>query len=266
VEAAERALALDPDEVEAALVLAQVQGDAGDQRASIAAKEAIAGRSPGHALAQASLGLGLVQVGYLARGRARLERLMDLDPLSNVAMDWVALGRLLTGRLDEVPEPAIQANRLRPSSGGVTLFFLAQETGDYGAFDEAAAFGFGWLQSDWMTISGYARGTVAEPAFAEHIEMLEREGRTRIAAWARFMKAYVDKDPEALWSAADLLRAFDNDFTTYLWSPSADWVRADPGFVRLAEAEGWVEIWRTRGWPDRCGPSEGGGWVCDRSA
>ena len=266
IEAAERALALDPEEVEAALVLAEIQGGRGEQRVSITALETIAGRYPGHALAQALLGSGLLKVGYLDEGRARLERLVDLDPLSHVSMDLVALGRLLTGRFDEVPEPAVQANRLRPSSGGVTLFFLAQETGDYGAFDEAADFGFGWLHSDWMTISGYPRGTVSESAFEDHIDTLQSERRTRIAAWSRFMKAYVDRDPGALWDAADLLGAFDHDFMTYLWSPSAAWVRADPGFAELAEREGWVELWRTRGWPDLCGPSEDGAWECDSAA
>ncbi|MDX1393290.1 MAG: protein kinase [Gemmatimonadota bacterium] len=259
VEAAERALALDPDVVEAALVLAR--GDAGEALATI---EAVSGRHPGHAAAQAALAYRLLDAGYLAEGTSRADRLVDLDPLSSASMDLVGLGRLLAGRLDEVPDPAIQANRLRPSGGAVTLYFLAQASGSYDAFDRAATDGFGWLHSDWMTIAGYARGLVDGGAFDDHIESLQSRGQERIAAWARFMRAYVDRDPDALWAAVEGLSVYGGSFTSYLWSPGGDWVRADPGFARLAEEKGWVELWRTRGWPDRCGPEAGGGWSCDQ--
>ena len=50
---------------------------------------------------------------------------------------------------------------------------------------------------------------------------------------------------------------------TFMWWDLARPMRQTTGFRLLVRAVGLEQLWRVRGWPDKCRPKEGGDFVCD---
>jgi TolB-like protein len=147
----ERALALDPRNVDALLGEGRVDYEVGaaflsdDRAARLASAEATIAKvlslRPNDALAHEIMGGLLIQTGRADRGLAELERALALDPNLAAAHGEIGFAMLFTGRDEEIEAHENEALRLSPHDGRAWLWLHAAGAGkmNLGADGEAVA-------------------------------------------------------------------------------------------------------------------------------
>jgi TolB-like protein/tetratricopeptide (TPR) repeat protein len=124
----ERALVLDPKNVEALVGMANVDADSAggfmtdDRGARLAVAEMTVlkalSMAPQHAMAHMQLGFIQIQTNRTAQGIAECERALALDPNLAGAHAWVGLAKMFMGRGEETEAHIIEALRLSPRDTG----------------------------------------------------------------------------------------------------------------------------------------------------
>jgi adenylate cyclase len=147
----ERALALDPRNVDALLGEGRVDYEVGaaflsdDRAARLASAEATIAKvlslRPNDALAHEIMGGILIQTGRADRGLAELERALALDPNLAAAHGEIGFAMLFTGRDEEIEAHENEALRLSPHDSRAWLWLHAAGAGkmNLGADEEAVA-------------------------------------------------------------------------------------------------------------------------------
>jgi tetratricopeptide (TPR) repeat protein len=147
----ERALALDPRNVDALLGEARVDYETGaaflsdDRAALLASAEAtitkVLSLRPNDALAHEIMGNILIQTGRADQGIAELERALALDPNLAAAHGDIGFAKLFTGRDEEIEAHENEALRLSPHDGRAWVWLEAAGAGkmNLGADEEAVA-------------------------------------------------------------------------------------------------------------------------------
>ncbi len=130
----ERALALDPVNVDALAGIAQVEANlaislsTGDKAARFAAAEAAATKAlslaPDHALAHLSLGMVLGFTNRAAQGIAEYERALALDRNMAGAHALIGQNKLFIGRAEETEAHVLEALRLSPRDPWTYIWLL----------------------------------------------------------------------------------------------------------------------------------------------
>jgi tetratricopeptide (TPR) repeat protein len=124
----ERALVLDPQNVEALVGMANVDADSAggfrtdDRGARLAVAEMTVlkalSMAPQHAMAHMQLGFIQIQTNRTAQGIAECERALALDPNLAGAHAWVGLAKICMSRGEETEAHIIEALRLSPRDTG----------------------------------------------------------------------------------------------------------------------------------------------------
>jgi TolB-like protein/class 3 adenylate cyclase len=151
----ERALALDPKNIEALVGTAIVDANIGavyvtdDRAVPFAAAEVALIKAlssvPGHALAHAYLGVVYMFTNRAAQGIAECERALALNPNLAAAHGWIGFAKLLSGRAEETEVHVNEALRLSPRDDWAYVWMGPYVGGaklHLGAYEEAV----GWLQ------------------------------------------------------------------------------------------------------------------------
>ena len=150
----ERALALDPGNIEALVGMAMVDTSIGsiyvidDRAVHLAAAEValikVLSSAPRHALAHANLGFVYMFTNRAAQGIAECERALALNPNLAAAHGWIGFAKLLSGRAEETQAHVNEALRLSPRDERAYLWMLYVGGAklQLGADEEAAR----WLQ------------------------------------------------------------------------------------------------------------------------
>jgi TolB-like protein/class 3 adenylate cyclase len=149
----ERALALDPGNIEALVGMAIVDANIGiyvidDGAVHLAAAEValikVLSSAPRHALAHAYLGLVYMFTNRAAQGIAECERALALNPNLAAAHGYIGFAKLLSGRAEETEAHVNEALRLSPRDERAYLWmvYVGGAKLQLGADEEAAR----WLQ------------------------------------------------------------------------------------------------------------------------
>jgi TolB-like protein/class 3 adenylate cyclase/Tfp pilus assembly protein PilF len=130
----ERALALDPDNVEALAGMAQVEANfaislsTNDKAARFAAAEAAAAKAlslaPDHALAHLCMGMVLGFTNRAEQGIAEYERALALDRNMAGAQSLIGQNKLFIGRAEEAEAHVLEALRLSPRDPWAYIWLL----------------------------------------------------------------------------------------------------------------------------------------------
>ena len=147
----DRALAADPDNVDALVGMARTDLDAGglsfvtDPKASFAAAEAKLTKAlsavPDHARAHTALGAVYIWTKRAAEGIAECEYALALDRNLAHAHSIIALGKIFTGRAEEAEAPVVEALRLSPRDtvAYIWMTFAGIAKVRLGGYEQAAA-------------------------------------------------------------------------------------------------------------------------------
>jgi DNA-binding winged helix-turn-helix (wHTH) protein/tetratricopeptide (TPR) repeat protein len=245
-----KALAHDPDNVEALVVSAALTADAGDFEGSLRQFDRAIELQPSYAIAHLWRGQLLHTLGYLEAGRESVETAIRLDPFAG------STNTVLAQALAYFPDDAHMltvAQRAASFDARLAPKFLALHyfrEGDMQAFAQALA-----RYYDALSIRREAVEIVTRAA----------EDKTRRESLADRLQSYairrnnyfslelamLGQDSEALDA---LLRwpSQEGSFINDMWFPEFQKVRALPGFQELLRRMGLDDYWRAHGPPDAC--------------
>jgi len=185
----ERALALDPGNIEALVGTAAVDANVGgafmtdDRVARFTAAEAtltkVLSLAPNHAVAHGTLGLVKLQTNRAAQGIAEYERALKLDPNFAAAYGQISLGKIFIGRAEETETHVDEALRLSPRDYWVFLWyhFAGAAKLHLGADEEAVT----WFRRSIETNRNFPLVHFFLAAALAHLERLE-EARPAVQA------------------------------------------------------------------------------------
>jgi tetratricopeptide (TPR) repeat protein len=129
-----RALALDPDNIEAAVAAAQVDVAVGSAfmtedgavhfKAAEKALNSVLSRAPNHPSAHMRLGAVQIRTNRAGKGIAECRRALALDPNLAEAHGFIGLGKHALGRSEEVEGHIREALRLSPRDTRAFIWFM----------------------------------------------------------------------------------------------------------------------------------------------
>lgn len=272
-DAAARALAIDPD-----LVLARALFETGNLETysllrELEALEQAALVKPDDPWILAALVFNLRKAGYVEEALSVAERLVDIDPLSQLANGRLQSTLLAVGRIDEA--------LARISTFDDDKWFVGEAYLALGRDEEAIASFEAELEENGAPDSSWIRELVTagrDPTAGQ--AYLER----RIPEIVASMPEENPLDMERRLSSLYLYFGFIDRYYEYFFSldlTDASWTDADDlldksvihsrlGFVshsrflELADLLGMIDVWEQRGPPDFCS-KDGGQWVCESS-
>jgi len=202
----------------------------------------------------------LSSAGYLAEARSHRQRAMALDPTNAAVHLWFALQLGADGEF----ESALTALAKAEEHGGVNFADV------YGGMIHFAKGDRPGAVERWKRYFE-ARGirTRAPQLVVEAVD----DPRRRSAALAAiddlppdefvFFSSIVLGDADRAARVVHNLDRGTDVMDNVIWWDLARPMRQTAGFRRLIGAVGLQQLWRTRGWPDKCRPKGADDFVCD---
>ncbi len=262
MEAANRALALDPGIAEAQAVVAQYLADQGRFIEAATAFQKAVELDETDVLSHAWYGLFLSTAGYLDEARVSFELVLDLDPINGLAQGHLAILNEFLGDRSEALRYSYLAERTGMQFGTMVRYDIAIREGRY---DEAYA-----IVRDFLA----AYGSV-NPCLNILQEALEREEVREAATECIDQRSLFGSGADWYLPEYDLQlvaptierleRGGNPTFNAalqWVWGPRGRFIRQSVEFRDFAERTGLVEFWSDRGWPDLCRPMDSS-FICD---
>jgi adenylate cyclase len=257
VQSADRALALDANEVTALAVQARLAAERGDRLAAASLIQRALALAPNDANTWVWQGLGQLEAGHLRAAWESFERARSLDPLSGLAVGWTGVTTALQGEVHAGEALLREAHGL--GWVGPARFSLLKLALADGPGEEAGRRFQDWVREDPRIPDGLRPvHLAAEPAFRDPaardpaVQALHESGATvPDYSWASVL-LMLGAHEAALEDALSDKDASGWIFLLNLWFPQDRVFREQPGFMALAERSGLVEFWRVHGKPDHC--------------
>jgi TolB-like protein/Flp pilus assembly protein TadD len=265
---ARRALALQPNLAEPHAVLGQVHTQANRFAAARAEYEQALAIDANDLTANLWYAIDLGNTGYQRAKAARLERLLELDPLLPNALNHYGDVLLINGDLDGARKALERAKELGAANGDIFLWrvSLAQ-----GRRTEARA-----ELERGIKIFGANLPPTAVPVIAAGI-IDEGEARARALALVRNLVAQpVYSDSGMLAQSLIRLGAPDEALAmlarqpmnssvgiNVIWRQGGEPARTSPAFPEFARKIGYAALWDTYGPPDLCSKDASGDYRCE---
>jgi TolB-like protein/Tfp pilus assembly protein PilF len=245
-----RALALDPNNVEALVVAAALAADHGDYETSVGTFQRAIKLQPSHALAHLWFGEVLHLLGYTSAGWESISLALRLDPLAGSTNTVMAKSAAFFTDEERLLQAARQAESLNARHAPRFMAIHEFRSGNLRNFERELAryhdvIGIDQTATDLLVQA--AEGSIDE---ASLIAQLEPFGLRQNNFFARELALL------GMYSAA--LRAMlrvpsaEGTFIDDIWIPEFEPVRAMPEFIDLVRILGLDEYWRIHGMPDAC--------------
>jgi Flp pilus assembly protein TadD len=257
-EAAERALALDPDEPTALSVKGRLAGAGGDQVTAHRLLRQAVTLDPNDANAWLWLGLSRIEAGHLRAARDSIERARALDPLAGIHAGWLGTLLAILGEREAGAELLRRADELGWRASA--RWFRARIAAGDGNVAEAARLLRLWIQAEDSAVSPLGREAFQKVAEGLESAAARQPAVESILALAESQPdqnftlhlALLGRHDEAI---AEALRQQNGvGFVTLanVWNPQDRPFREHPGYLVLAERAGLLAFWEAEGYPDFC--------------
>jgi TolB-like protein/Tfp pilus assembly protein PilF len=262
---ARQALALDPGLAEPWAALGALHARHRRFVDALAASERALEIDPNDVTANFWNGTILCQIGYFARCDARLDRVLQLDPMLPNALSWRGRRYVEAGDLEAGEKMLKRSADAGLAHAGFALATLAAKRGDLASARKYLTQGYTPLAGDLPASSidllvrgvyGNAQERAAANAFIDRYLAGKPDPLSAVVA-----NALVTIDPRrALLEFQDHPTNNDSMFLGPLWeSPAA---LARPEFAEFARRSGLAATWDKYGPPDLCRKDAGGDYVC----
>jgi TolB-like protein/DNA-binding winged helix-turn-helix (wHTH) protein/Tfp pilus assembly protein PilF len=245
-----KALALDPNNIDALVVAATDAADQNDWDIALERFESVIRLQPSSAIAHLWYGQAQMMLGHMSAGQDSIATALRLDPLAgstNIVMAYAA-----AIYLDD--EKLLAAAKRADQFGAVLaprfLSLYAFRQGDIDTYEQEFARSLGpmGIEPDAATLVAGAARNSAE--LSQLTVRLAPYGSAHINYFARDL-AMLGLYTEAL-DALMKHPSFEGTFASDFWLPEFKPVRALPSFPKFLREIGVVEAWRTHGLPDVC--------------
>jgi TolB-like protein/Tfp pilus assembly protein PilF len=258
--AARRAMELDPAMAEPLTLLASLNEGRGDWVEADRLYEKALALDPEDPTSQFWHAIMLSRAGYLAEAGQHLRRALAVDPTNGALHRWLGLHYGAQGQF----EPALAELAKGEELGSVAFADLVRglirlEQGDRSGAVES-----------WNRY--FQRRGIPTKAPELVVEALV-DRRVRPAALAAtddlspdefvFYSSVILGDADRALRVVQSLYRGTDVIDNVIWWNVAQPMRQAAEFRRLVAAVGLEQLWRARGWPDRCRPQGTGDFVCD---
>ena len=259
--AARRAIAFDSSMGEPLTVLANLHQMRGDWVEADRLYDKALALDPEDATSQLWRANNLSSAGYQAEARTHRQRSMSLDPTNAAVHNWFALQLAADGGEFESALAAVaKAEQLGSAkaanlNGGMIYF----------------------AHSDWSgAVKSWNRYFEAQGIRTRAPQLLVEavtDPQRRLGALAViddlppdefvFFSSVMLGDADRALRVVEGLSRGTDVMSNFIWWDLAQPMRQTAEFRRLVGAVGLEQLWRARGWPDKCRPKGEGGFVCD---
>jgi TolB-like protein/Tfp pilus assembly protein PilF len=259
--AARRAMELDPAMAEPVTVLASLNEARGNWVEADRLYESALALDPGDPTSQYWHAIMLVRAGYLVEAGPLLQRALALDPTNGALHRWLGMQHGAQSQFASALAKVARSVELRSSEAFADLnrglIHLAQG-------DRPGAV------ASWNRY--FQRRGIRTQAPQLVVEALA-DPRGRSAALAAtddlppdefvFYSSVLLGDAERAARVVQKLDRGTDVMDNVIWWEVARPFRTTQEFHRLARAVGLEELWRVRGWPDKCRPRGAESFACD---
>jgi TolB-like protein/Tfp pilus assembly protein PilF len=248
--AVRKALALDPDNVEALIVSAALTADAGNYEESLRLFDRAIELQPSYAIAHLWRGEVLHTLGYLNAARANIETALRLDPLAGSTNTVMAKALAYFPGDEQMLIVARQAELFNARLAPKFLALHHFRRGNLQAYAQELV-----RYHDVLGIGREASELVIRAAKDEIDRALLAN---RLEPYAIRRNNYFALELASLGQPSQALDALlrwpshEGSFIDDMWLPEFRAVREQPGFPVLIRRLGLDDYWRTHGRPDVC--------------
>ncbi|MDH4107528.1 MAG: winged helix-turn-helix domain-containing protein [Gammaproteobacteria bacterium] len=248
--AAERALELDPNNVDALLISAILHCNARRFEACLADFRHTLNLQPGNAQARLWYGQALQMLGYLAEAQHSILAGLRLDPLAGSTNTIAAQAATVIGQNSELQPTAVKARDMGALLSVHPFIFHYYRVGEFDALADALQQYYDVIGVPPQAAAIVYRGLQGELTGDEILDSLTPLRRPQNDNFAREL-AMMGMPAEALRAMADGDPVSSGNMSD-LWTPEFRPVRALPGFIDYVTGLGLPGIWRNEGPPDAC--------------
>ncbi len=261
IDAAQRALELKPDLVEASMAIAQIFAVEQRWAESISLFERIVADHPQHAIARLWYAIVLLKVGYMHQALESAGQSLRLDPASGLVLDWNARLLIMNGRGEEAASLAERAIQLGRRGGRIPLahHFLATRDASrlYATLDRGDPY-YNEMFVQFIQVAEDAARLPLAMEFANRIP-----GDARQGGLAKMLFATATGNVEDIYTQFTFVVAFADGVIAHSWWPAMKGFRQSAYFKQWVQDLNLLTFWQQNGWPDLCRPLEGDDFECD---
>ena len=248
-----KALQLDPNNVEALVAAAAVAANNGDFELSIGNFSRALSLQPSNAQAHQWYGESQEMLGYVSAGHASIATALRLDPLAGSTNSVMAKAASFIMDDEMLLLTARQGDALGARMASRLLSLYEFRNGDAKAFAHELRRYHKVIGVEPQAADLLSKAMAGDISKVDLLTKLEPLGVSADNFFAREL-ALLGMHTEAL-DAMSRRAVPEGSFTSDIWLPEFQPVRALPGFVELVVALGMDSYWRAHGLPDVCNGS-----------
>ena len=213
--------------------------------------------------------VALLQGGYEKRATEMLDRVLQIDPMHGLALEWRGFRHYYAGEFEAARRNYLKAAELGLSYAGHGLAHLAAEEGrpaEATTHMASAMRVYGFVLPpgpDRILAAGMFGDADARAEAMRWIDAYLAEPHDVVSSVVPWVLLELGAPDRAL----DLLRAAPttNDAISFnvMWSPRGTAARTSAGFPEFARAIGLADLWDRYGAPDRCTRIAPGNYRCE---
>jgi TolB-like protein len=259
-EAARRAIELDPGMAEPVTVLASLNEARGDWVEADRLYEKALALDPEDPTSQFWHAIMLSRAGYLVEAGGHLQRALALDPTNGALHRWLGMHYGAQGQFEPALAEVAKSEELGSAAfADVVRALIRLAQGDRPGTVES------WNRH-------FQRRSIRTQAPQLVVEAVaDPRGRPRALAATDdlppdefvFHSSVILGDADRAARVVQKLERGTDVMDNVLWWDLAQPFRKTAGFRQLVRAVGLEQLWRARGWPDKCRPKGASDFVCD---
>lgn len=250
VAAYQKALSIDPNNIDAIVVAATDAADRRDWTLAVERFKTALQLHPSNAVAHLWYGQLMIMVGHARKGRDHVAMALHLDPLAGSTNTVMAFAAANFPGDERIITAAKQADQLGAHLAPRFLALHAYRRGDIDTFERELVRAFGYLDIDPMAAQIIAAAARDPSQLEELASKLTPYGTRRNNYFAREL-ALLGLHTHALAALAKH-PSFEGTFASDVWLPEFEPMRALPGFPDLVRSLGVDRYWQIYGLPDVC--------------
>ena len=258
--AARRAIELDPAMAEPLALLASLNEMHGDWVEADRLYERALALDPENPTSQHWHGVMLVRAGYLVEAGPHMQRALALDPTNGALHRWHGMqlgaqGQFEPALAEVAKSEDLGSDKFADVVRGMIRLAQGDRPGAVASWDRYFQRRGIRTQAPKLVVEGLADPRGRPRALAATDDLPPDE--------FVFYSSVILGDADRAARVVQKLERGTDVMDNVMWWDLARPFRKTAGFRQLVRAVGLEQLWRVRGWPDKCRPTGTGDFVCD---
>ena len=210
----------------------------------------------------------LISTGYLKRGDAVLDHVLELDPMLPNALSWRGMEYIREGNLDQGASLLQRSADAGLAHAAISLSMLAEARGNLPEAERYLTQGFAPFMSDFPEgsagplVHGVYGDANARAQAVAIVEAYLAKNPKPVSAVAIYLLFRTGAPQRGLAVASAAPTTNEAVLLSPIWENNTRSIRALPEFAEFARRTGLARLWDKLGAPDLCSKNGQGDYVC----